>query len=150
MPQSNAQARYNKTDKNKVCQERYRKQHRDAINERNRERDQRPDVRQYNTDRGRARRLKHRQIFEERLGGKCVKCGTTENLEFDHIHPGDKSFNITSKMNCRITNEMYDEVDKCQLMCKSCHKEVTIKQKAIAWSLLCQLSHDELNALMND
>ena len=144
MPQSKAQARYNKSDKNKACQDKYRQQNRELINERCRERDQRPDVKQYNTERGRARRLKHRQIFEERLGGQCVKCGTTENLEFDHIHPGDKSFNITSRMNCRITDEMYDELDKCQLLCKSCHKQVTIKQKAVAWSLLCQLSHGRI------
>lgn len=127
---------------------RYYEKHKEAVRQRNKIRDQRPDVKEYNKQRGIDRRLKHRQILEERLGGKCVKCGTNEQLQFDHIHPGDKCFNITSKINCQLNEEIFQEVDKCQLLCKSCHKEITSQQKRIAWNLLCQLSKEELLSLM--
>ena len=29
------------------------------------------------------------------LGGKCERCDETENLEFDHIDPESKEFNIS-------------------------------------------------------
>ena len=40
----------------------------------------------------RERRRKKRDILREHLGGKCVMCGTTENLQFDHIDASTKSF----------------------------------------------------------
>lgn len=30
----------------------------------------------------------------EMLGGKCVRCGATEDLEFDHIDPSTKVFAV--------------------------------------------------------
>jgi len=29
------------------------------------------------------------------LGGRCVRCGATEDLEFDHIDPSTKRFTIS-------------------------------------------------------
>lgn len=55
------------------------------------------------------------------LGGKCVDCGSTDNLEFDHINPEEKLFAITS----RITwgdDIIIPELMKCQLKCKAHHK----------------------------
>jgi hypothetical protein len=60
----------------------------------------------------------------ERLGGKCVHCGTTKNLQFDHIIPADKKFTITHKLTKSLV-EIYEEVDKCQLLCGKCHLEKT-------------------------
>lgn len=59
----------------------------------------------------------------EKLGGKCVSCGTVENLEFDHIDPSTKSFSIGSKIRCYAKVKILEEVKKCQLLCKSCHRE---------------------------
>lgn len=42
----------------------------------------------------RDRYAEQRTQFIQWLGGKCVKCNTTNNLQFDHIDPKTKSFGI--------------------------------------------------------
>jgi hypothetical protein len=54
------------------------------------------------------------------LGGKCVRCGTTENLEFDHIDPSTKVFAISAALS-RAWDALVKEASKCQLLCKPCH-----------------------------
>lgn len=66
-------------------------------------------------------RKERRQYLEEYLGGKCVRCGTTERLDFDHIIPADKSYTIGSNITCFSLEELILEVDKCQLLCRPCH-----------------------------
>ncbi len=61
----------------------------------------------------------------EKLGGKCVKCGATERLEFDHIDPKNKSFEITRKFLMGDKEKFQEELDKCQLLCYDCHLEKT-------------------------
>ena len=69
----------------------------------------------------------HQALSEakEQLGGKCVKCGTTEGLQFDHIHPKDKSFAITKQLLMSDRKKFKEELDKCQLLCCDCHLEKT-------------------------
>jgi hypothetical protein len=62
----------------------------------------------------------------EYLGGKCVKCGSKENLEIDHIDPSTKLYNVSSRCRCFSWDEILLEVKKCQLLCESCHNEKTI------------------------
>ena len=58
------------------------------------------------------------------FGGKCIKCGSTEELEFDHIDPSTKQFNISDAWKFNNRNEKLQiELDKVQLLCSSCHKE---------------------------
>jgi len=61
----------------------------------------------------------------EKLGGKCVKCGVTERLQFDHIHPKNKSFEITKRLLMGDKEKFQEELDKCQLLCYDCHLEKT-------------------------
>lgn len=67
---------------------------------------------------------KRKQELIDFLGGKCVKCGSTEELQFDHIDPSTKSFTIAS---CPTASEerMMAEIKKCQLLCRKCHEEKT-------------------------
>ena len=58
------------------------------------------------------------------LGGKCVVCGSKENLEFDHIDRTTKSYAITRKWT-RKWDDLKIELDKCQLLCVEHHKEKT-------------------------
>ncbi len=55
------------------------------------------------------------------LGGKCVDCGATDSLEFDHVDPKIKSFNI-SKIWSYSKEHFLGELNKCVLRCKTCHK----------------------------
>ncbi len=62
------------------------------------------------------------------LGGKCVTCGSTENLELDHKNPSDKSFTIT-KLWSVPEAEFKREVKKCRLLCRKHHLKNTGKQR---------------------
>ena len=68
----------------------------------------------------RRRRAEKKQILVDRLGGECVGCGTTYNLQFDHIDRSTKSFNITKCID-KKWELVLAETDKCRLLCKSCH-----------------------------
>lgn len=65
----------------------------------------------------------------EYLGGRCVKCGTIEKLEFDHINPITKSFTITKFLTQKPWEEVLAELRKCQLLCENCHKEKTLAEQ---------------------
>lgn len=58
----------------------------------------------------------------QKLGGSCAICGSTENLQFDHVDASMKSFNIAKMLN-HSKNDVDFELSKCQLLCKSCHLE---------------------------
>ena len=59
------------------------------------------------------------------LGGKCVKCGSENELEFDHSDSTMKSFSI-SRASSMSEKAFSEELTKCQLLCKICHMEKTI------------------------
>lgn len=59
----------------------------------------------------------------------CVKCGSTEKLEFDHIDPEGKSFSINRRVSLK-TKEMRSELLKCQILCQKCHEEKTAKENS--------------------
>ena len=62
---------------------------------------------------------------KEKLGGECVKCGVKEKLQFDHIHPKNKSFEITKRLLMGDKEKFQEELNKCQLLCCDCHLEKT-------------------------
>jgi 5-methylcytosine-specific restriction endonuclease McrA len=77
----------------------------------------------------RKERRKSRKLrLIELLGGKCERCGSTKNLEFDHLKPKQKKF-IISKFIDRADVNLLDEVNKCQLLCKACHHEKTLEKR---------------------
>ena len=61
----------------------------------------------------------------DRLGGKCQVCGydrCVEALEFHHVDPEEKAFNIGD----RVTSleAILPELEKCVLVCANCHREI--------------------------
>lgn len=71
----------------------------------------------------------HRWMMEarEQLGGQCIICGRTEDLEFDHIDPATKLFTLGQR---RVRREVFDaEVMKCQLLCIEHHREKTAREQ---------------------
>lgn len=68
-----------------------------------------------------ARYKTRRSEFIQYLGGVCKGCGTTENLEFDHIDSKTKSFDVAKVMVRMNYDLLRAEIDKCQLLCTKCH-----------------------------
>lgn len=73
---------------------------------------------------------KRRTEALERLGGRCAECGSTDDLEFDHIDRTLKSGYI-SKMFSQSEKRYKDELEKCQLLCSGCHQRKTISENTV-------------------
>lgn len=61
-----------------------------------------------------------RQEVLDYFGNTCNKCGSTDNLEVDHIDPSTKKFPIGGNLS-RNPETLYKELLKCQLLCHTCH-----------------------------
>lgn len=66
-----------------------------------------------------------RERAVKELGGVCQQCGSESYLEFDHIDPSTKTLELCRVWGQRSWKRIREELDKCQLLCKSCHKEKT-------------------------
>jgi hypothetical protein len=77
-----------------------------------------------------ARWERRRKQAVEYLGGKCVKCGSEDELEFDHIDPSTKTYTVASASS-RNEVVFWAEVDKCQLLCKPHHVEKTTLENGV-------------------
>jgi len=108
-------------DRNTKDRERYASDsaYRERVKEKNREQFQKHKAKRAETQR--QRRQERRQILIEHLGGKCVGCGTTTDLQFDHIDRTQKEFMISKCLDYSM-KRLLPEVDKCQLLCYSCHE----------------------------
>jgi HNH endonuclease. len=81
----------------------------------------------------------------EFLGGHCAVCGSTENLEIDHVDPETK----TPRLRARGRHIEYlpyalfiEELEKCQLLCFRCHVDKSARERAIrAISRPCPQGH---------
>jgi len=74
---------------------------------------------------------KRREILKQKAieykGGKCICCEYNKcvsALEFHHIDPSKKDFNLGSKGKTRSWEKIKIELDKCVLLCANCHREV--------------------------
>lgn len=69
-----------------------------------------------------------RRRMEWLSGQTCAHCGSDKNLEVDHIDPSNKiSHRIWSwKLSRRL-----EELRKCQVLCRQCHKFKSIAEKGL-------------------
>lgn len=80
--------------------------------------------RNYNRIKTRRQKLKEKGV--EYLGGKCMTCGYNKciwALQFHHRNPEEKEFNI-SENSTFSWNKIVKELDKCDLLCSTCHDEL--------------------------
>ena len=73
------------------------------------------------------RREKLKEMAIQYKGGKCCICGYNKYqgaLEFHHLNPDEKDFNIGSKGYTRSWEEVKTELGKCILVCSNCHREI--------------------------
>ncbi len=71
------------------------------------------------------RRRSLKRILVEEAGGGCLLCGYSRcdrALEFHHLDPDAKQFQITS--HTRSLARLRVEASKCVLLCSNCHAEV--------------------------
>lgn len=71
-----------------------------------------------------------RAEYIKSMGGECVDCGETSNLEFDHLDSSQKSFDVGRILtHAKVKREQ--ELAKCVLRCHDCH---VIKSRREDWS----------------
>jgi len=73
------------------------------------------------------RRRKLKSMAIEYKGGKCQLCGYSKYqgaLDLHHINPKEKDFGIGDKGYTRSWDKIRAELDKCILVCATCHREV--------------------------
>lgn len=67
-----------------------------------------------------------KQQFVDYKGGKCLLCGYNKCIaafDFHHRNPAEKDPDW-NKLKKRKFEEVKDELDKCDLVCKTCHAEI--------------------------
>lgn len=74
--------------------------------------------------RARVARLRHEWIEEH---GPCAVCGSWDEPQVDHIDPSTKAFTVHFSEG-RARREV--ELAKCQVLCRPCHLEKTIMERA--------------------
>lgn len=73
---------------------------------------------------------KRRQEWIDEQGGKCVLCGSTTNLEVDHIDPSLKLYKPSDLWSLSKTNpRRIAELNKCRVLCAVCHQTKTSKEQ---------------------
>ena len=74
------------------------------------------------------RGLKRKYEAVLQRGGKCERCGYDKNLsalEFHHRNPEEKEFQIDERhFSNRSLEILQKELDKCDLLCANCHREI--------------------------
>src|SRR5699024_2310497 len=63
---------------------------------------------------------RRRQDWIDSQGGCCALCGSTEDLEVDHINPSEKSVAV-GRLWSRKESARLEELEKCQVLCSDCH-----------------------------
>jgi hypothetical protein len=69
---------------------------------------------------------RQRQTFFTWLGGAyCVRCGSTENLQIDHIDYRKKKMDVGRLWPLSELGKVFVELQKCQVLCDPCHRKKT-------------------------
>ena len=71
-----------------------------------------------------------RTYYIDLMGGICAQCKSDSSLEFDHIVEEDKEYDI-SQIITYPENFVLAELNKCQLLCKSCHSKKTYSKREV-------------------
>ncbi len=67
------------------------------------------------------------------LGGEhpcCVRCGSVDRLEIDHIDPATKLLDL-GKLWSVAKARYLDELAKCQLLCHDCHAAKSAEEESV-------------------
>ena len=78
----------------------------------------------------RNRKLRQDYVLDYLEQHPCVKCGETDIrvLEFNHIDPSQKYFEVSRLLQNYGMQKLIDEIDKCEVLCANCHAKHTSEQ----------------------
>ena len=79
----------------------------------------------------------------------CAICGGHYRLQFHHTNPEDKNFHINLSMTPKTNIEIANELNKCILLCQSCHLKTHWDEKMIDKVSKCKTCTQCLNTRMN-
>ena len=77
---------------------------------------------------------KGRKIIHNLKINGCAICGYDKcdnALDFHHVNPQDKKFQIIAKTVLSSSLIVAEELDKCILLCSNCHREIHAKARGI-------------------
>lgn len=77
-------------------------------------------------DRSENRDIVSEAICEYLRHNPCIECGEPDIrvLEFDHLDPTTKLFNVGDRSN-RSIDSVFTEIAKCRVLCANCHRKHT-------------------------
>jgi hypothetical protein len=85
-----------------------------------------PNLQSYKCQQVRA--LERKKELINTMGGSCSKCGYHKSiaaLEFHHLNPTEKEFNLDARsLSNRKWERVIAEAKKCILLCANCHREL--------------------------
>lgn len=96
----------------------------------------------YHVDR---RRLELKFKAVQYKGGKCEQCGHKGSIacyDFHHTDPSRKLFALGKDPHTRSWERIKEEVDKCQLLCANCHREVEFSKTSHSKLFLSELEEE--------
>lgn len=71
-------------------------------------------------------------LTEVLTNASCKDCGLKDPavLEFDHVNPEDKLFDVSSILENGSIPALRREMAKCEIVCANCHRRRTIKAQS--------------------
>ncbi len=90
------------------------------------------------------RHRRSRWINEIKTEYGCQLCkeNSLEILDFHHLDPSVKEYNILAVSGKGIKN-LINEINKCVVLCANCHRRVHAKTRKVNDSMLCKISLPE-------
>ena len=85
------------------------------------------DDKQAQFDRNSRYKQKLRKAFQQyKAKQQCVFCGekTPCCLDFHHIDPSQKDFTISNAIDTKAKDILWQEVEKCIVVCANCHRKL--------------------------
>lgn len=61
----------------------------------------------------------------------CKKCGESRHwvLDFHHTNPAEKDTDISTLLKYNNKQRVLDEIDKCDVLCANCHRDLHYHQR---------------------
>jgi hypothetical protein len=95
----------------------------------------------------------NRQFLNNMKNVPCSICGKSfppECMDFDHINPAEKNFEISAAL-WKTTSraKVEEEIKKCRIICCYCHADITHSSRPINKNKYMRAKREKLNELKN-